>query len=307
MIQGATQVKPLDGIPLIATESKGSILSQELLLKRFLAVSVVLHIVVVFVSGLRLFSVPPPITDEWTMDADLVTDLSMPVPTTSALPQAQKAEEAKVQADLLPQLTKTVSIKEATKEEEAVAEAPQEKKDDVKDAKVAEKTQVLPENQVKSTAKDAPELEEKELLKRRAIELLRLQNQTAKKNEAPDANAIARIGQELAKKDSSDKVAAAGGSLAGKTQAKRYVQILQKAVRQHYVLPEAYNLKGAELVVVIGVTVTVAGDISNLEVKQPSKDPAFDTLTLDAVRAAAPLPKPPADLAGIPIDFRFTP
>ncbi len=306
-MQAITQAKTLDAVPIGKSVARLGGLPEDVLLKKFLGVSIVMHIVVVFISGLSFFSVPPPVTDEWSMDADLITDMSPAPQAASALPNAVKAEEAKVQADLLPQITKTVTIKEQTKEEEAIAEKKEVTPEPPPDAKVADTANKVDATTVKSPVKDAPEVEEKELLKRRAIELLRLQNQTAKKNEAQNADAFAKVGQALSDPKNKDQVSLAGGSLAGKSQEKRYVTLLQKAVRQHYTLPEAYNLKGADTVVVIGLVVAATGEISQLEVKTPSKDPAFDALTLEAVRAAAPLPKPPESLVGKPFDFVFRP
>jgi TonB family protein len=267
----------------------------------FVVLSAAVHFLVVVMGALSWFHSKPPISNEWTMDADLVTDLDMSAPAKTALPDAAKAPEAKAPVQLLPQLPTKFAVKEPTKPDEAILKekapepAPKEAKP-VEQPKPAEPVAIKTEN------KDDNKMDQADILKRAALERLRQEEKTAKTTEAPEKDPYAQLAEVLQKEKT-----AGFGSAAAKGRINRYGALLYKAVRANYSLPEAYNLKGSSLKVVVEITVGERGDLQDLAVKQSSGDTAFDELTLQAAKASAPFPKPPQELAGVPIGLVFTP
>lgn len=271
----------------------------------FIAVSVAAHTIFFVVEGLDLFKQRKFITDEWVMDAEIISEVDFAGLEKSAMPDAKKAEEVKVSEQMLPQITKTFSVKEDTKPEDVIAEEKikektPEKVEEKKEAAKPEKTEDL---NVKTPNKEDNKLDQKEAQKRLAMERLRQLSQTAKTNEAQT--------------DSANDVAAAilknlkggisGGTARGKQIINQYVAMVRRSVHGNYSLPDAYNLKGANMQVMIAVVVSERGDIMNIDIEQSSGDGVFDSLTLNAVKASSPLPKPPKELAGEKILLVFKP
>ncbi len=245
----------------------------------------------------------PLMTDEWTMDADLITDLDMSAPAKTALPKAEVAPEAKAPTELLPQLPKKFSVKEETKPEEAVAE--EKEKEIPKDVKPAEKEKKAEDLQIKTENKEDNPLTAAQILKAAALERLKMEDKVAKTTEAPEQDKLARFAEELNK--SKKKVNSGFASPASKGKVKQYGALLRQAVMQNYSLPEVYNLKAANLKVLFSITVGENGDLIDLEVNQSSGDQVYDELTVQAVRASVPLPRPPKELVGVAFGLIFTP
>ncbi len=266
-------------------------------------VSALLHLGFLLLDDFSWIHEKPVLTDEWTMDADLISDLDMTTPPKTALPQAEIAPEAKVPAELLPQLPKKFSVKEETKPEEAVAE--EKEKEIPKDIKEAEKENKAEDLKIKTENKEDNKLEQADILKRAAIERLKALDKVDKQTEAPEQDKLARLAEEL--NNSKKKVNSGFASAASKGKLKQYGALIKQAVHANYSLPEAYNLKGANLKVMISITVSESGDLLDLDVNQPSGDQVFDELTVQAVRASVPLPRPPKDVAGSPFVLVFTP
>lgn len=267
-----------------------------------LMVSLAIHLVFIFTDDFSWMTKPTPLVQEWELDADLLNDVEFSAPIKSTLPKAEPAPEAKVPAQMLPQLPKKVSIEQPKEKEEAVAEEvkPEEKPKDVPKAVEPVKAEEVP---MKADEDESNRIKKEEALKRLALERLRLEDKTAKQLEAPEDDALAKIAQKLAAKKNLN--AGAAGLVTGK--ARRYMGLLRQAVWQNYSMPEAYNLKATNLFVLVEITVGERGDLLNLAINQPSGNGIFDEATVQAVRASAPLPKPPAELAGIPILLKFTP
>jgi TonB family protein len=276
---------------------------EDRLLSILLAVSAVVHLVFIFTDDFSWMTKPTPLVQEWELDADLISDVEFAAPPKSALPKAEPAPEARVPQEMLPQLTKKMAVEEEKQEEEAISEEakPVEPPKDVPKAPEEVKAPDIP---IKSDEDVANKIKKEDALKRLALERLRQEEKTAKTLEAPEDDPLARIARQLSTKKNLN-AGAAGGPVTGK--AKRYMAMLQQAVRQNYSLPEAYNLKAANLFVLVEITVGERGDLANLAVSQPSGDPMFDELTVQSVRASTPLPKPPLELAGQPILLKFTP
>lgn len=266
-------------------------------------VSALLHLGFLLVDDFSWIHEKPVLTDEWTMDADLISDLDISTPMNTALPKAEIAPEAKAAVELLPQLPKKFSVKEETKPEEAVAE--EKEKEVPKDAKPAETEKKAEELNLKTENKVDNQMAQAEILKRAALERLKAEDKLAQKTEAPVQDKLARLADELSK--SQKKVNSGFASAASKGKIKKYGAMIKQSVRQNYSLPEAYNLKGANMKVMISITVGANGDLLDLDVNQPSGDQVFDELTVQAVKASVPLPRPPTELAGQAIVLVFTP
>jgi TonB family protein len=260
-------------------------------------------------QGMSLFKRAPIELDDFaSIDADLIQDTDMGAPPKSALPQAQKAPEAKIDERLLPQLPKKFTIPEQTKPEEVVPEKAEEKvkepeppKEEVKPEEKKEE----PPLDVKAPNEEVNKLAQQDALKRLALEKLRQQQKTAKDTEAPEQDPLAKLASEVAANKKLNTGAIASLALQGK--AKKWLALLQSAVRQNYSLPEVYNLKGATMRVAIAIAVNAEGGLNALEVQESSGDPAFDSLTMDAIKASVPLPRPPPELVGETIVVAFKP
>lgn len=267
----------------------------------FVAVSIIGHTLFFVVEGLDIFSHRNVMVEEWVMDAEIISDVDFAASDKSSIQNAKVAEEVKVQENLLPQLTKTFSVKEDTVPEEVVAEEKivEEKKEEKKVAVKPEKTEDL---QIKTQNKEDNKLEQREAKKRLAMQALIDSNKTAKTNEA-----------EVSSDDIANKIlnnlkgGVAGGSARGKQIIGQYVGMVRRAVHGNYSLPDAYNLKGAAMEVTLLIVVSARGDITKLEIEKSSGDSMFDDMTVNAVKASSPLPKPPKELVGETIFLNFKP
>ena len=269
----------------------------------FIALSIVGHSLFFILEGLDLFDQKNLLINEWVMDAEIVSEVDFAGLEKSVIPDAKIAEEVKVKETLLPQLTKTFSVKEDTKPEEAIAdekEKIEEKVEEKKEAAVPEKTEDL---KIKTQNKEDNKLDQRDAAKRRAMDQLKEANKTAKTNEAEVSNkddVAFKIRENL-------KTGIAGGSARGKQIIDQYIGMVKRAVQSNYSIPEAYNLKGAAMQVMILVVVSERGDLMKVAVEQSSGDPVFDSATLDSVKASAPLPKPPQELVGEKFFIVFMP
>ena len=267
----------------------------------FVGVSIAVHTLVFFVSTLHWLRSPQPMKDEWAMDADVVSDLDAPMPNKTALPEAVIKAEAKVPVQLLPQLPEKFSVKEPTKADAAIAEV--KAPEPPKELKVAEQPKPAEDLKIKTENSVDNQMDQAEILKRAALEKLRKNDKLAKTAEAPEKDQLAKIAEALDKNPNT--AVATGGAAHGSF--KSYGALVKTIVSRNYTVPEAYQLKGANLRVVFRITISERGDLMDLVVKQPSGDPVFDDLSMQAVRASVPLPKPPAGLAGEPFELSFTP
>lgn len=302
MIEASTKA-PTSGIDTLKAASRNFFYPQgkwneDRLLIGLVTLSTIVHLTVLLIGDFSWARNKPPIAEEDPIGIDL-NDFELP--SRAALPKAAPAPEAKVPAELLPQMPKKFSVKEETKLDDAVAE---EKEEPKPEAKVAPEEKKAPETKIKTDNKDDNQMLDAEIRKRAALEALRREEKTAKTMEAPESDPLARLAAELNK---SQKKTAAYGSVTGKAKIKAYAALLKKAIRQNYNLPEVYNLKGAGVQVTISITIAERGDLMNIEVAKPSGDSAFDEMTVQAVKASVPFEKPPHDLVGSPINLVFTP
>jgi TonB family protein len=275
---------------------------EDRLLFSLVLVSALVHSVFLVIDDFGWVRDPTVVTEEWSMDADLVNDFERAAPAVSALPKAQEAPEAKVPDQMLPQLPKKFAVPEQAKPEEAIAEEKVEEPPKEEAKPEAPKEEQL---NLKTEEQEVNKLTQADALKRLAMERLRLEEKTAKDVEAPERDSLARLAEEIQKRKKLNS--GTFGSAAAKAKAKQYGATLKQAVNANYSLPEAYNLKGANLKVLIAIAVSERGDLLDLTVNQSSGDRVFDELTVQAVRASAPLPRPPKEMAGEQIVLMFTP
>lgn len=292
------QLKPAKGLKRLRHIVRNG--SERRIVALFCWFSLSVHVGILLVSQLRLgLFQSNPIIDEWSMAADLVNDIDIGAPKDSALPNAEKAEEAAVPKNLLPQLPKKF-----TTEDQPVEETPAETI--AKQAEAAEKKAEDEAKELASEAKDKEEqnrIKKEEALKRLAMERLRLEKKESNTLKANTKDSIARLKEQVANQL---KVNSGPGGGAGVSQGK-YMGSLRMAIRRHYALPEAYNLKDSNLKVVVSIEVNDVGQLVELKVAESSGDNAFDELALRAVKDAAPLPKPPPELIGRAINLNFSP
>lgn len=235
--------------------------------------------------------------DEWEIQADLITDSDFSAPDKTELPDAKIAEEAAAPTNMLPQLTKKFQVEEDTVADEGYAEAV--------DTKVAAKPQKSLDQEkldVRTEKEEANRIKKREALRRLALERLRKQN-TSKQAQAQKESALAKLREELSLRRAQSQK---GGSGAG-FQIQKYRSMVQSAVRRNYALPEAYNLRNAQLAVVIAIIVNEKGDIVSSKIERASGDSVFDELAFKAVKKSSPLPQPPTAQAGEWIHLKFTP
>jgi TonB family protein len=244
-----------------------------------------------------------PDDEEMVIDTSMLDDFGTPDKT--ALPEpAKKAEEAKVPENLLPQLPKQFTPKETVEEKGEPVPDEEEKKVEKKEEKPPEppKEEKKQDEPVPSDPEEKNKIDLAEIRKRKVMEMLRKQEQTAKTSEAPNADAAVKLAEALQKGGIEST-----GSVSAKLAAQKYRALLQAAVRRNYNLPDAYNFKSANLSVLLEMVVNARGEIASLEVKEPSGDAVFDEMTVRAAQQSAPLPVPPPELAGVPIFLQFKP
>lgn len=271
------------------------------LLRYAIVASVVLHSFFIFFHGWKFAPRKLVIEEEPSIAADLFQDIDMTAPPVTAIPDAVKAPEAKVPDNMLPQTTVKMSVVEPKKVEEPEAEEKEVKKEvEAKPAPVEKKAEEVPPQ------KEDPsnELSKKEALKRLALEKLRQENKIDKEIKAPEKDALAQLADELSKKGNLNK---SPGKQINGVRANKYIALLREAIRSNYNLPEVYNLKGSGIKVQLAIEINDAGEVSSLSVQETSGDPAFDSLTMEAVRSSVPLPKPPPDLVGQTFLLNITP
>jgi len=277
--------------------------AQDRLLWFFIGVSAIIHTFILAVGSWQILSKSPTINmDEWSIDAEIMSDFDASAPARTALPQAELRPEAKVPVQMLPQLPQKFSVKDEPKPEDLLPE-PAPTPQPVKPAEAkAEQPQPKPQDlPVKTENKTDNQLPAAEILKRAALERLRAEQKTAKTLQAPEKDAVARLGEALRKDGPT------AGSAVAKGKMNAYRSRLSLAIRRNYAVPEALGIKGTALSVVLIISVSENGELIELRVKEPSGNQAYDDDTVRAVRASVPLPRPPTEFVGQPIAVAFSP
>ncbi len=268
------------------------------LFRLFFLISLGIHFVFFLAQGIEIFQKRRHFVEEWAIDADLLVDATTGAPADAALPNAAKADEAKVSERMLPQLPKQFAVDEA--------KSPQEKTFTEQDVKAkAEKEQV--EDKSPGKTNDTPEeknrLKKDDALRRLALEKLRNENKFAKKTEAPSADA-ARL-----KDDSKSLAAANTGATFGTvsaSEANRYKARIQSAIRRNYSIPDTLRFRTVEPVI-LAIELNQIGSLVFSKIDESSGDKYFDELAYQALKASTPLPPPPEGLVNQRILLKFSP
>jgi TonB family protein len=303
------------------------------LLRWFVLASVLVHGVVFVLSALKFAPRAPIITDEWSMDADIVTDASVPTAPVANIPTATVAPEVKVSQQLLPQLPKHMTPEATPPREDPVptpkepeTKTPEPKEPEPEKPKIVPPPEALPppppeppKKPPEETPKEAPppipipddpekqQIDAKELAKRKAIEALQKAGKTAPTAEAPQAKSKLEEIIAAANKAGGVPVQAAGPAGASSGDTKGYLSVFKKMVKLRYHLPDVYNYSQTKIEVIFHMTLSEKGDVVQLNIAKSSGDPVYDDLTREAIKSAAPFPPPPAELIGVEIPVQFTP
>lgn len=270
--------------------------SETELFRIFLVVSLGVHFVFFVIQGIQFFSSRQSLIEEWAIDADLLIDATSGAPADSSLPNASKAEEAKVSDRMLPQLPKQFEVQDAARglQEKTFTET-DDKATDSKDDKEAGKAREESDEKNRIKKEDA--------LRRLALEKLRNENKLAKKTEAPSADSV-RLRDE-SKALSKSNTGATLGSVSA-SEANRYKARLQVAVRRNYSIPDTLKFRTVEPVV-LAIELNKLGQLTFSKVEESSGDKYFDELAFDALKASTPLPPPPDGLVNQRILLKFSP
>lgn len=267
--------------------------------RRFLVASIGIHVAILLLDQFGLLDYSLPLHDDWA-SVEVEMDLGISGASDTSLPKAKQNEEAAVPQNMLPQLPKNFAIRDGAQQEPGEAEpkldAPKE--NEVKEAQEDKPDQPLNLNQDEN---EKNLLEKNDALRRLALEKLRKQKQ-AEELQAQKSDALARL-----KQDKENQSVAQDGSVGSGLARQQYVGALRKAVSKHYAIPEAYNLKDANLNVIIAISVDERGELLSSKIHQPSGDEVFDQIALKALKDAVPLPRPPNDQIGQVIYVKFSP
>jgi TolA protein len=271
------------------------------LVKGLILLSLALHIAILGSHLPKWFKPKAPLVEEWQFDVDLATDFTGASPDT-AIPDLKEAEEFKVDQKILPQLPKNFTVEEEKKssEEEMAlneAEKPLEKTPQP-EAKEEKKVENTPRVDIKEKLN---QIKKQEALERLLKEKARQEKKFASETASPLSPKLMERSKEL---ENREGLASGGASGTGFNQ---YKNQLRSAIRRHYYLPEAYNLKDADIEVSIKIMINGEGVLKTLDIYKSSGDPAFDQLALKAIQDATPFPKPPGDLAGKDVILNFSP
>ena len=276
----------------------GPLVPEDKLLKKFVIISFLIHAAAIVVHPGQWFRSSPPVVEEWSMDADLIPDLTLNSPKDSAIPKAAPAEDPTVKANMLPQLTKKMAIQDSPEAQDKNAMPDPEAK---KLEEEAEKKQEQPVAVPKQDPDEQNRLKMDDALRRLALEKLKAEKKEAKETKAPSNEDLARLKEAVAKgKNINAGVVGSGQS------AEKCLGMIRQAVHRNYALPDAYNLKEAKIVVTIGIVLTETGELTKADIVESSGDGVFDQLAFKAVRDSAPLPPCP-EQAGKQILLKMSP
>jgi colicin import membrane protein len=258
----------------------------------FIAISVAVHLIGFILSLFNFFGLPKPALEEWSIDTELLNEMDMGSAPKTVIPSAQKAEEASVPTNQLPQLPKTVTIKEKIKEEEGVME---EKKDEkieegkniTKDAEQDGQSIVKPDAAVKLKKSEALERLVREKLKEK-------QKEETKELKTQEKSDLAQIRDVL----KNAGVTQSSGGIVAIAEHNRYRAYLGALLKRNYAMPSTYQVTKADMFAVLNVVINVRGELMNVEVATSSGDSVFDDYCMQTVQKSTPFNPPPKDLAG---------
>ncbi|WP_141735812.1 TonB family protein [Oligoflexus tunisiensis] len=261
----------------------------------FIGISVAAHLIGFILSLFDIFGLPQPALEEWSIDTELLNEMEMGSAPKTVIPSAEKAEEATVPTNQLPQLPKTVTIKEKIKEEEGVME---EKKDEkieegkniTKDAEEDGQSIVKPDAAVKLKKSEALERLVREKLKEQ-------QKEETKELKTQEKSDLAQIRDVL----KNAGVTQSAGGIVAIAEHNRYRAYLGALLKRNYAMPSTYQVTKADMFAVLSIVINVRGELMNVEVSTSSGDSVFDDYCMQTVQKSTPFNPPPKDMAGEPI------
>lgn len=259
----------------------------------FIGISVAAHLIGFILSLFNIFGLPKPALEEWSIDTELLSEVDMGSAPKTVIPSAQKAEEASVPTNQLPQLPKTVTIKEKIKEEEGVLE---EKKDEkIEEGKnITKDTEEDGQSIVKPDA--AVKLKKSEALERLVRERLKeQQKEETKELKTQEKSDLAQIRDVL---KNAGVTQSTGGGIVAIAEHNRYRAYLGALLKRNYAMPSTYQVTKADMFAVLNVIINMRGELMTVEVATSSGDTVFDDYCMQTVQKSSPFNPPPKDLAG---------
>jgi len=260
-------------------------------LSMFIGISVAAHLIGFILSMFNIFGLPKPALEEWSIDTELLNDMDMGSAPKTVIPSAEKAEEASVPTNQLPQLPKTVTIKEKIKEEQGLEEK--------KDEKIEEGKNITPDAEqdgqsiVKPDA--AVKLKKSEALERLVRERLKdQQKEETKELKTQDKSELAQIRDVL----KNAGVTQSSGGIVSIAENNRYRAYLGSVLKRNYAMPSTYQVTKADMFAVLNVVINVRGELMTVEVQTSSGDTVFDDYCMQTVQKSSPFNPPPKELAG---------
>lgn len=260
----------------------------------FIGASFGLHILVFILSFFKFFSPPTPIIQEWAMDTELLTEDELGSAHKTVIPKAEKDKEILVPDNQLPQLTKTFTVQEKTKEEEGLVE--EKKPEKIEEGLPKPDTATDGQEHVKPDV--TTKLKKSEALERLVRE--KLKDKTRPNNRrltAEDNTDLAQIRDLLKDKGSTPKT----GGIAGLSDNQKYQGYLTGIIRRNYQLPTTYQLQKSNMHAILAIQIDASGGLRDVEVNESSGDNQFDDYCIATVNKSAPFDPPPEALAGATI------
>jgi outer membrane biosynthesis protein TonB len=261
--------------------------SERELMRFFIMVSVAFHALGFLVNPMQWFRRAPLQVEEWAVDADLIPDLQVSAPAKSALPEAAVAPDAAIAKNLLPQLPLKVAVDQPTNAEgaERMDDPEAEQKPDT--AATPSPPPTPARVALKSDPDEQNRIQMDDALKRLALEKLRQQAKEGPITTAEANEKLAKLKEEMA--DGKEVNTGIAGLTTGERNQCR--SIIYQTIRRNYRLPDAYNLRAAELIAGIIITIGETGNIMRSEINKPSGDAVFDEAVMKAVTDSAPMPR----------------
>lgn len=290
--------------------------------KKVLFISILVHVVVLTVNIKLWISHTDIQPEEWVINADVMPDFDLGASEQSALPNAEKAKEIKVEKQILPQLPDKFEVeekpaKEDTVSEEEILKAEKKKEAAKKEAKREELAKKKAEEKRKQYEKKSQEAKrkkkEEQLVKVKKKEALeRLLKEQARKEKKFAAKTSAPLSKKLAQRKSELESNSAGisGGASGLSQIKmkKYQASLFRAIKRNYSLPEVYNYaENADITTKIAISISINGNLNSVKIIESSGDAVYDSLSKKAIVDADPLPKPPKEFINKRIIIAFSP
>ncbi|MFK7823492.1 MAG: TonB family protein [Oligoflexales bacterium] len=267
------------------------------ILRWVLFASLALHFGGFFLKPSKWLEPNPAPLEEWAIEAD-ISGLELPKGKVHEPAKSLKKEEEK--RPMLPQLPKKFSIKEQKDEPKG--------QDDKLIPQLTEGEKPVKETEEElEVAKAKPEDDATKLFKEDLMKRLK------KEQERQETLAIKKAKQEKQKIDSiikQRKGELAGDSTTHKggkvTKNHPYIVAITNKISRTYSLPGVYRIETGQMPILV-IIIGKSGKIQELTLHQSSKNLAMDKLALKTVQDAAPFPKPPKEIWGKPIRFRFDP